>query len=390
MGEYSHSKVSCFEQCPKKYKFQYIDKIEPEIETTIEAFMGDLVHRTLEKLYREKQFQKINTKEELLDFYNKIWKEEFSEDIKIVKEEFSSENYRKMGERFISDYYDRFYPFNQLTILGIETKDKLILPDGNKWHVRIDKLAYDSKGNYYICDYKTNSKMKFQEEADSDRQLAMYSIWVKDKFKDAKSIKLVWHMLAFNKDVISERNEDQLKKLQQEVIEIIKKIENEKEFPTKPGPLCNYCEYRKICPSFKHMVELEIKEKFDKFKEDDGLKIVDKIAEIRRKRTELEEQEEKLKKELILFAKQKEVDVIYGSKTKASLKNYKKTILPEDKDEIIALLKKKNLWDKYSTINYSKFNSSANNNELDKEIMEKIYFTEDCKIFLSKRKDIED
>jgi hypothetical protein len=30
-----------------------------------------------------------------------------------------------------------------------------------------------------------------QEEADSDRQLAMYSIWVKDKFKEAKSVKLI-------------------------------------------------------------------------------------------------------------------------------------------------------------------------------------------------------
>ncbi|MEM4181594.1 MAG: PD-(D/E)XK nuclease family protein [Candidatus Pacearchaeota archaeon] len=390
MAEYSHSKISTFEQCPKKYKFQYIDKIEPDIETTIEAFMGDLVHRTLEKLYKDRYFQKENTKKDLIDFYNKLWKEEFSKEIIIVKKDFNEENYRKMGEKFISDYYDRFYPFDQLTIIGIETKDKMLLPDGNRWHVRIDKLACDKEGNYYVCDYKTNSKMKLQEEADSDRQLAMYSIWVRDKFKDAKSVKLVWHMLAFNKDVFSERTEKQLKKLQEEVMSIIKRIEKEKEFPTNPSPLCEYCGYRNICPSFKHMVELEAKEETKGFKEDEGVKIVNKLAEIKIKKAELEEEEEKLKSELIDFAKQKGIDVVYGSNSKASLKNYKKVVLPEKKEEIISLLKKKNLWEEFSTLNYSKFNSAAIKHELDDEIIKKISFEDDWRIFLSKRKDRED
>ncbi len=390
MAEYSHSKISTFEQCPKKYKFQYIDKETPEIETTIEAFMGDIVHRTLEKLYKDKKFQKENSKKELLDFYNKIWDKEFSEEIKVVKKEFNAKNYKKMGEKFILDYYDRFYPFDQFIILGLETENKMILPDGNKWHIRIDKLVCDKEGNYYICDYKTNSRMKLQEEADSDRQLAMYSIWVRDKFKDAKSIKLVWHMLAFNKDIISERTNEQLEKLQKEVIEIIRKIENEKEFPTNPGPLCDYCGFRHICPSFKHMVELEAKEEVKKFKEDEGVNLVEELANLQRKKFELEEEEEKLKKELILFAKQKGIDIVYGSNFKALVKDYKKIVLPEDKEEIIFLLKKKKLWDKFSTINYSRLNSSIKKGELDKEISEKISFEEDWRVSLSKRKEIEE
>jgi len=50
---YSHSKLSCYEQCPQKYKLQYIDKVETEIEESVEAFMGVRVHETLEKLYRD-------------------------------------------------------------------------------------------------------------------------------------------------------------------------------------------------------------------------------------------------------------------------------------------------------------------------------------------------
>jgi len=50
---YSHSKLSTFEQCPTKFKYRYIDKIPVEFEKTVEAFLGEIVHETLELLYTE-------------------------------------------------------------------------------------------------------------------------------------------------------------------------------------------------------------------------------------------------------------------------------------------------------------------------------------------------
>lgn len=390
MATYSHSRVSTYENCPYKYKLQYIDKINPEIENTIEAFMGDMVHQTLEKLYKDKKFLKKTTKASLIKFYRGLWDKEYSEDIKIVKENLKPENYKKMGEKFLSDYYDTYKPFDQLTILGLETQDKMTLPDGNQWHVRIDKFACDDKGNYYVCDYKTNSRMKDQEEADSDRQLAMYSFWVRDKFKDAKSVKLVWHMLAFNKEVVSERTSEQLEKLQKEVVALIKEIENAKEFPTNVTPLCDYCGFRSICPSFKHKLEIETIEEVKKFKEDDGVKIVDKFAEIKKQLSELQEEEDKLKEELIAFAKQKGLDVVYGSNMKCSVKDLKKIALPEEKEELIALIKKKGLWEEFAMLNYSKFNTQGRKGELDKDIMSNVFLEEDWRVNLSKRKDLEE
>ena len=228
MAVYPHSRVSMYENCPYAYKLKYIDRVEVDIPTTIEAFMGDLVHQTLEKMYKDKKFKKRVSKAMLVRFFKDLWDREYSKDILIVKDGLTAENYKKMGIKFISDYYDT-YKNDDMTILGLETQDKMTLPDGNKWHVRIDKLG--CKGDvYYVCDYKTNSRMKDQEEADSDRQLAMYSIWVKNRFKDAKKVILKWHMLAFNKEAISERSDQQLEKLQQEVTAIIKEIENAKEF----------------------------------------------------------------------------------------------------------------------------------------------------------------
>jgi putative RecB family exonuclease len=389
MATYSHSKISTFEHCHYKYKLQYIDKIKTEIQNTIEAFMGGIVHQVLEELYKRKaNFQDIS-KQGMINYYNFLWDKEYSEDILIVKKGLTSENYKKMGEKFLSDYYDNYSPFEQLTILGLETQDRLTLPDGNQWHVRIDKFACDSKGNYYVCDYKTNSRMKFQEEADSDRQLAMYSIWVKDKFKDAKSVKLVWHMLAFNKEVVSERTEEQLKKLQEEIVNIIKEIENTKEFPTNVTPLCDYCNFKSICPSFKHEVELEIKKEVSEFKEDDGVKLVDEYANLKKEKKEIEEKEERIKTELVEFAKQKGIDVVYGSNYKASLKEFERIVLPEgeDKEEFIKLMKEKGVYDNCSMICYPKLNSFVLRGNADSQIKEKVRIEKDYRLSLSKKRD---
>lgn len=396
MATYSHSKISTFENCPRKYKFQYIEHEEQDIQETIEVFMGKRVHETLEKLYKDKKFKKLVSKATLLKFYKEIWDKEYSTDVLVVKEGLTAENYKKMGAKFIEDYYNRYKPFDQLTILDLETEDRMTLKDGSQWHVRIDKFACDKKGNYYVCDYKTNSGMKDQDEADSDRQLAMYSIWVKDKFKDVKSVKLIWHMLAFDKDVYSERTDEQLKKLEDQTISTIKKIEQftkEDNFPTNPNGLCSYCGFKSKCPSFKHQVELEAKEEIKEFKEDEGVKLVDEFSELKIKKKEIEVKEDKLKSELIEFAKQKKIDVVYGSNTQASIKEFDKLVLPEDEEEykkFIELLKSKGHWEECSMICYPKIQSKVIKEELHPDLIEKVKLEKDKRISLSKRKDVEE
>lgn len=396
MATYSHSRISTYENCPYQYKLHYIDKIEVDIPNTIEAFMGGLVHQTLEKLYNDLKFQKKVSKEILVNFFKDLWDKEYSKDILVVKEDLTANNYKKMGIKFIENYYDRMKPFDQITILGLETQDRMTLPDGSQWHVRIDKLGCDDKGNYYVCDYKTNSRMKDQEEADEDRQLALYSVWVKNKFKDVKSVKLVWHMLAFNKDAISERTDEQLEKLQQDVVSIIEEIEiatKEDNFPRNQTALCSYCVYKEQCPSFKHEFEIEKIETVKGFKENEGVKLVDEFSEIKAKLLEFKEKEEEFKLKLIQYSKQFKIDVVYGSNKKCSVKEFDRVVLPEDeieKAQFIQLLKNKGLYEECSMICYPKINSKIINNEIEKEIKKYVDIIKDFRLSLSKRKDVEE
>src|SRR3989344_6333066 len=154
MPTYSHSKISTFEQCRLKYKFRYIDNIYVEVES-IEAFMGKMVHLVLEKLYNDVQHMKMPELKDLIEFFNKRWKKEFTNDIKITKDQYNSENYRLMGEKYITEYYETYKPFNHEKTLGLETENLLDLGDERKYHIRIDRLT-EKDGIIHIRDYKTS------------------------------------------------------------------------------------------------------------------------------------------------------------------------------------------------------------------------------------------
>ena len=81
MTVYSHSRLSCYEQCPHKFKLQYIDKVEAEVEESIEAFLGSCFHEILEKLYKDLKFQKENFLRYLISYLHKIWDDNWDESV---------------------------------------------------------------------------------------------------------------------------------------------------------------------------------------------------------------------------------------------------------------------------------------------------------------------
>ena len=365
MTIYSHSRLGTFQQCKYKYKLQYIDKIKSDLES-IEIFMGKRVHEVLEKLYNDLKFQKLNTKEELLLFFEKIWDDNWHDKVFITKNEYTAENYKEMGKKFISDYYEHYKPFNQRRVIAVETQDRMDLSDGNQYHIRIGHLACDKEGNYYICDYKTNNSLKAQEELDEDHQLAMYSIWVKQKYPDASSVKLVWYFLAFDKEMVSERNYAQLEELKEQIEKLIKEIENCDKFPTNVSSLCDYCQYKVICPAWKHKFEVEEKKK--EFSEDDGGKLVNEFSELQETKKQAEIKIEEIRKDLIEFARQKKIDMVFGTKKKCSIKEYDKVVFL-DKEELLKLIKEKGLYDRFSSLNYFKLSPKIRKKEVDEDII---------------------
>jgi len=250
---YSHSKLSSFEQCPLKYKFRYIDKIIPEIEQTIEGFLGNMVHETLEWIYHEVKKGNIPDLDTVIDFYINKWNKCYNKDIKITRLDCDAEYYFNQGIKFVIDYFMSNSPFKDDTI---EMEYRILVPldSEGRYMVQgyIDRLVHNKETNIFeIHDYKTGNTMKSQEELDSDRQLALYSIGIKKMFPNVKDVHLVWHYLAYNKKMKSSRTDEELEELKQDIINLINKIESASEFPACQSALCNWCEYQNLCNESK-------------------------------------------------------------------------------------------------------------------------------------------
>jgi putative RecB family exonuclease len=248
MGQYSHSKLSTFEQCPQKYKFRYIDGIEPP-QRTIELFLGDLVHQTLQKLYRDLQTGKLNHLDEVLAYYREQWEANYSPEIRIVRTRKTTGSYLESGQRMIESYYRRFHPFQQGTTLAVELDVYLPLADGATFCGVVDRLARTREHSYEIHDYKTSRRLPSPGEVREDQQLPLYELAIRHRWPDTKKVELVWHYLAFDTELRVRKTPKQLQAARESTLNLIQQVEGTRFFPTRESALCDWCEYYSICPA---------------------------------------------------------------------------------------------------------------------------------------------
>ncbi|KPK14440.1 MAG: hypothetical protein AMK69_28585 [Nitrospira bacterium SG8_3] len=298
MTLYSYSRISTYETCPLQYKLQHIDNIKTE-EEGVEAFMGTRVHETLEKLYKDLILSKMNTVDELIDYYNAKWKEKWHDEVFINRDDMTEEDYRKTGERAIRDYYATYHPFDHNKTLWTEKRVVFSLGDeDHKLRGVIDRLDKTPEGVLEIHDYKASGRMPTQEKMDADRQLALYQIAVLEAYPDTENVELVWHYVLFDQEMRSRRTKKQLEELKKEYIEAIDEIEAAEEFPPNESALCDWCGYWEYCPAKKHLIKIDGMPEKERKKEK-GYVLVDRYVELKEQVSQLGEEIEDVKEQLM-------------------------------------------------------------------------------------------
>jgi putative RecB family exonuclease len=359
MPTYSHSQLSTYETCPHQYKLAYIEKIKIETEG-IEAFMGSRVHDALEKLYRDLKVTKLNSLEEILEYYHQSWEKNWNEMIQIIRRDYTAEDYKRLGERCITEYYKRYYPFDQGKTLGLEENIYFALDEEKGYWIRgfIDRLALSNHSILEIHDYKTSGRLPAQEDVNSDRQLAFYQMGVEGKWKDIQEVRLVWHYLAFDAEIRSSRTPEKLHQLRQETLELIQKIESDRQFLPKEGALCDWCDYQAFCPKRKHLITVE-NLPLNEYLNEEGVTLVNKYVELKERKRLLDEEIDvelaKVEEALYAYAQKEEIEAIYGSDHVAKIKVETKEKYPLKGDPsrraLDDIVKKAGKWMEVSDLN---------------------------------------
>lgn len=250
MPVYSHSRLSSFENCPRQFFFRYVEKVPVETES-VEAFLGKRVHEVIERLNRFVERGMVPSLPKVLARFRALWDESFSaERIRIVRAENPPESYRESGERCLSNFYRRHYPFDRDESLGIEQHVTFVLDGEGRYRMQgvIDRIVRAADGAVEIHDYKTGRWVPNQAKLDQDRQLALYQIALATQHGDAP-MRLVWHYLLRDQTRVSTRTPAQLDELRAAIVERIDAIEAEQRFEPTPSALCGWCEFREICPA---------------------------------------------------------------------------------------------------------------------------------------------
>lgn len=333
MHIYSHSRLETFENCALKYRFQYIDRIKKPGFESVEAFLGKRVHEALKKLYDDLAFNRKNSAEELLAYYRTQWDKEWGPGVAIVEAGRTQRDYFEYGAAGIQNYYREHAPFQDSHTLATEERIQFPLDEVGHYQIqgyvdRIDRLA---DGSYEIHDYKTSRSVPPQQEADTNRQLGLYEIGLRQRWTDVQRVELILHYVRHGVSLRSKRSDQQLTQLRQTAVQLIERIESEKEFEPRKSALCDWCEFKPDCPIWKHVVSVEALPR-EEFKEDQGVKLVDEYERLKSTIQKLEQDLMNLRDKILAFSKEQSISAIQGTRANLSIHIAKRLDFPKQGD----------------------------------------------------------
>jgi CRISPR/Cas system-associated exonuclease Cas4 (RecB family) len=210
------------------------------------------VHEILERLYVFIGQGMVPTLEKVIHRYRAWWDENYdAQRVRVVRTGTPVSFYRTLGERCLQNYYRRHYPFDADETLGVEERVLIDLDQTGRYQLQgiIDRVVRAPDGVIEIHDYKTGRYVPSQRQLDEDRQLALYQIGVANKYGHDQSYRLVWHYVASSQTRRSSRLPEQLHELRQQTVSLIDSIESQTEFAARKTRLCEWCEYKQICPA---------------------------------------------------------------------------------------------------------------------------------------------
>jgi len=270
----SFTQVKAFTTCPKQFKYAHILRVPIEGKHTFS--FGKSIHNTLFQFFKlikaggsKEQtdlFGKTKGKpkklsaslEDLLKIYEREWIDEW-----YLSKEHMEEYYNK-GKESLKNFYESHknkFPvplhlekqFNvkldKYTFKGvidrIDTVGKLPVARSKTSVTTSNKQQATSK-QVEIIDYKTGQLPKNGKLSPDDKeQLLIYDLAVREVLK-LKPVTLSYYYLDANKKLSFSSEEEELIKIKEKLIKLIKDIRRS-DFKATPGFWCQSCDFREIC-----------------------------------------------------------------------------------------------------------------------------------------------
>lgn len=241
----SASSITTYEQCPLRYRFSRIDRIpEPTSEAMI---LGTFVHEILEVLYSQ-----IPSERTLLNarsIARELWTNKFEEETSTVRIK-NINDFRWQAWWCVENVFGMEDP-PDVKIRGIEDKFSASINDVPLLGF-IDRWTEEADGSLTVTDYKSGKVSKPKYEGDKIFQIVLY-VEMLERLNDLEVSNAEIMYVKFKEfkryDPTPQRRKTVLKLIDQ-TWDGVQAGCDTGIFPTKTGPLCNWCAYKPICPAW--------------------------------------------------------------------------------------------------------------------------------------------
>lgn len=234
----SPTAVASFLQCPRQYKFRYVDRLGDQYGGPRPYFtMGNHVHDTLRDfLIAVPPDQR--TLETVVKLLKKNWRR--------YRLGFrGEEDERRWGEKalkqlsyFISSHDVQVKPYMVEAWFEVKITPGLVLQS------RIDRVDLQDDGTLHIIDYKTGNT----PEASNWTQLYLNALVLSRNTRYPISRASFIYLSSGSVDTVTV-NETVLDQARWELLLTAQAIGREKRFRPQPGAGCRRCDFKPICPA---------------------------------------------------------------------------------------------------------------------------------------------
>ena len=349
MAQYSYSALNLFEQCPQKYKFRYIDRIEVPARISADLYLGNAVHRSLKDLYKHVSDSIEYPLEKLLETYNAHWEKPKRAHIIPTSEMYTVDDYIRIGREMLEKYYKKYHPFNDGVLLGSEMRLSFELPGTPfKFTAIIDLLLKREDGTIEIRDFKTGNKIYSHTEKGFYYQMGLYRLALQVSHPQYKDVELTHFYLRKDEIVRYKMSADELDLVANEYRNAVLEVQDARRldnFLPKEGSYCSYCDYFQYCPAKIH--KRLMKDDGSEFEDLDEVERAKKASEIANRLVELHTKKNEVTSEFeTLKAEIKEMSRLTGfssfqaegADVKVSIKQQEKFVTKTESAEAFAEL----------------------------------------------------